>query len=70
MTKLLLLWAAWRLTRALAGIIVIAALAMFVLTAGGRTSAKPARNRLAKIERAVQPVVRELQGTLEKGLKP
>jgi hypothetical protein len=70
MTKLLLLWGVWRLARVAAAIMLITALATLVLTGGGRTSAKPNRHSLTKIERALQPVVRQLQLTLEKGLKP
>lgn len=69
MRKLLLVWAAVRLARAVAAITLIAVLGMLVLTSGA-TSGKSSRGALAKIERAVPPPARELERTLEKGSKP
>jgi hypothetical protein len=70
MTKLLLLWGAWRLARALTALLLLAALAMVVLSGGGETSVKPGPSPLSKVERAIQPVDREIQRMLERGAKP
>jgi len=68
MTRLLVVWVLWRLTRRVAAIALIAALGVLLLSGGGVTGHR-GRGALTRVERATRPLVRDLEETLEKGLK-
>jgi hypothetical protein len=68
MTRLVLGWAVWRLTRRVAAIALIAALSVLLLSDGGVTGHQ-GRGALDRVERAARPLVRDLERTLEKGAK-
>jgi hypothetical protein len=66
MRRLVLVWAVWRSTRRVAAIGLIAALGVLLLS--GRTGHR-SPVALTRVERAARPLVRELERTLEKGMK-
>ena len=66
MRRLVLVWAVWRLTRRVAAIGLIAALGVLLLS--GRTGHRSPR-ALTRVERAARALVRDLERTVEKGMK-
>ncbi len=65
MTKLITLWAAWRLLRALAAIVVIATLALIFLGGMHRTAGQ-AGGLVRRLRPAISPTEQQLQRTLQK----
>jgi hypothetical protein len=68
MRRLVLVWAVWRLTRRIAAIALIAALGALLLS-GGVTGHR-GRGALTRVEHAARPLVRDLELTLKKDVKP
>jgi hypothetical protein len=66
MRRLVLAWAVWRLARTVAAIALIAALGMLLLSSGGVTG----HSGLTCVEHTARPLVRDLEQTLEKSVKP
>lgn len=69
MIKLVTLWAAWRLLRALAAVLVVATIALLLLgdasrTAGHRESAAE------RLQHRTRPLEQQLQHTLQKAFQP
>lgn len=60
--------ALWRLTRRVTAIALIAALGVLLLNGGGVTGHR-GRRALTRVERAGRPLVRDLEHTLDKGVK-
>jgi outer membrane biogenesis lipoprotein LolB len=67
--KLLTLWAAWRLLRALVPILVAATVALLLLGAATR-SADHRENAVGRSQHTTQPLEQQLQHTLQRALAP
>jgi hypothetical protein len=65
MTRLVVVWALWRLTRRVAAIALIAALGVLLLSGGGVTGHR-GRGVPTRVERAARPLVRDLEQSLDK----
>ena len=68
MRRLVLVWIVWRLTRRVVAVALMAALGALLLSGGGVTGHR-GRGALTRVERAARPLVRDLERTLEKGVK-
>ena len=69
MIKLLTLWAAWRLLRALVPILVVAAVALLLLGGAGRRAGHP-ESVVERLEHQTGPLAQQLQHTLQKAFEP
>lgn len=69
MTKLLTFWAAYRLLRALTAMLVIATLALLLLSSARRTAGQSG-GADAHLQHAARPLERQLQHALQKALGP
>jgi hypothetical protein len=67
--KLLTLWAAWRLLRAITAIVVVAALAVLLLGGASHPSSH-SEDVIGQLQRAGSPLQHQLQQTLQKALRP
>jgi hypothetical protein len=67
--KLLTFWAAWRLARALAAIVVVATLALLLL-GGMNHIARRTAGAVARLQHATRPLELQLQHALGKVLGP
>ncbi len=64
MTRVVLVWVLWRLTRRVAAIGLIAALGVLLLS-GGSTGHQSC-GAVTRVERVARPLVRDLERTFEK----
>ena len=69
MIKLLTLWAAWRLLRAIAAIVVAGALALLLL-GGASHPTSHSDGVIGQLQRAGSPLEHQLQHTLQKAFRP
>jgi hypothetical protein len=67
MIKLLTVWAAWRLLRALAPILVIATLALLLLGSANQRASQSVGGRL---QDRTRPLEQQLQHTLQEAFEP
>ena len=69
MIKLLTLWAAWRLLRALAAVLVVATIALLLL-AGASRKAGHGESAAERLQHQTRPLEQQLQHTLQKTFEP
>ena len=69
MIKLLTLWAAWRLLRALAPILVVATLALLLLGGASRRDGN-GESVVGRLQHQTRPLEQQLQHTLQKAFEP
>jgi hypothetical protein len=69
MIKLLTLWAAWRLLRALVAMVVIATLALLLLGGASRRGGD-GESVVGRLQHQARPLEQQLQHTLQKAFQP
>ena len=69
MIKLITLWVAWRLLRALLPILVVATIALLVMGGASRTTGHP-ETVLGRLQHETRPLEQQLQHTLRKAFVP
>jgi hypothetical protein len=67
--KLLTLWAAWRLLRALVRVVVVATIAL-LLPGGATRSAGHRESVVRRLQDTAQPLEQQLQDTIQKTFAP
>lgn len=69
MIKLLTLWAAWRLLRALAAVLVVATIALLLLGGPSRKAGR-GESAIERLQHQTRPLEQQLQHTLQKAFEP
>lgn len=69
MIKLLTLWAAWRLLRTLAPILIVATLALLLLSGASRRAGH-GESVVGRLQHRTRPLEQQLQHTLQKAFEP
>ena len=69
MIKLLTLWAGWRLLRAIVPMLVVATLALLLLSGASRRDGS-AESVVGRLQHQTRPLEQQLRHTLQKALQP
>ena len=69
MIKLLMLWAAWRLLRAIAAILLVAMLTLLPLGGASRRSGN-AEGVVGRLQHQTRPLEQQVQHTLQRAFEP